>query len=199
MQWSFNFHDHPSLSEAQIQNAITDAMDAWSNICGIKFRRVYLHERDVHIQFLDSVPFVSTYGQFAGYSTVVRSSVDTPTGEIIINRGPTGAAQTQGDLQGLMTHELGHALGLSHSNVKSSIMFSNPYHSYAYQRTPRAVDVAAINDIYPKGDPEVEPKPKEKVLSQAEEWQLSHPGQTLTRWKMFLWVWRKKIWIPDFF
>ena len=41
------------------------------------------------------------------------------------------------DVDTVMTHELGHAIGLNHSNLQASVMFANPYNSYEYQRTLR--------------------------------------------------------------
>lgn len=52
------------------------------------------------------------------------------------------------DAQAIVTHELGHLLGLTHSDQPRSIMFSNPYHSTAYQTLPKGDDYAACALLY---------------------------------------------------
>ncbi|HET6202184.1 MAG TPA: matrixin family metalloprotease [Planctomycetota bacterium] len=52
------------------------------------------------------------------------------------------------DLQGIETHELGHALGLGHSSVGGSTMYSGAAPPGLYLRTIEADDVAGIQAIY---------------------------------------------------
>jgi len=55
------------------------------------------------------------------------------------------------DIQGILTHEIGHLLGLDHSGLVSSVMvpFSQP--SQVHQRTLTYDDIAGVNEIYPTG------------------------------------------------
>ena len=53
------------------------------------------------------------------------------------------------EIQGLITHEIGHLLGIDHSDDRNSIMYNKPYHSNAYQSILREDDIKAINSLYP--------------------------------------------------
>jgi hypothetical protein len=52
--------------------------------------------------------------------------------------------------KGLITHELGHVLGIAHSDISESVMFANPYHGTVYMETLRADDIDAVTTLYPK-------------------------------------------------
>ncbi len=52
------------------------------------------------------------------------------------------------NLGGLLTHEWGHMLGISHSNTSQSVMFAAPYNSYTFQNSLRGDDAAACADLY---------------------------------------------------
>lgn len=56
------------------------------------------------------------------------------------------------DLQTVLTHEIGHFLGLDHSAVVKAIMF--PY-APPLERTLSSDDVAAISTLYPKANPDL--------------------------------------------
>jgi hypothetical protein len=47
-----------------------------------------------------------------------------------------------------MTHEIGHALGLDHSNVPASVMYASPYHSTSYMATLRGDDANGCAALY---------------------------------------------------
>lgn len=47
-----------------------------------------------------------------------------------------------------MTHELGHVIGVGHSNVSASVMFADPYHDVAYMGILRGDDANACADLY---------------------------------------------------
>jgi Matrixin len=60
----------------------------------------------------------------------------------------TTSGATQVDLQSVVTHELGHALGLGHSADASAVMYF-AYTQGTIKRTPQADDVAGELSLYP--------------------------------------------------
>ena len=53
-----------------------------------------------------------------------------------------------GDLDRLMTHEWGHALGLAHSNVESAVMAGPPYTYYNMLNVPQPDDLRGCRCLY---------------------------------------------------
>lgn len=75
----------------------------------------------------------------------------------------TSDANPQFDLQSVLTHEIGHFLGLADSRVEGSTMFSPPASGSISQRGLAGDDVAAICAVYPtvrSGLPQCDPTPR---------------------------------------
>ena len=64
------------------------------------------------------------------------------------NDGPGAISGGQFDLQGVMTHEYGHALGLGHSTVSGSTMWPSVGSGSTATRSIEADDIAGVKDIY---------------------------------------------------
>src|SRR5262245_8116184 len=62
----------------------------------------------------------------------------------------TSAEDTKFDIQSVLTHEIGHLLGLDHSAMASSVMVPFGVTSQLDQRTLAYDDVAGVTEIYPK-------------------------------------------------
>jgi len=64
----------------------------------------------------------------------------------------TGSAPGPADLQNLVTHEIGHFIGIGHSDVVDATMYSETDRTSVALRTLEQDDIAAVCDIYPPGD-----------------------------------------------
>jgi hypothetical protein len=96
--------------------------------------------------------FTPDFGNADGVGAMAWNSFgEVIDGYIIINSN-NGAIDTS-TLQGLITHEVGHLLGIAHSDVNESIMFANPYHNYDYQRVLRQDDIDVARLIYSNVNP----------------------------------------------
>ncbi len=94
-------------------------------------------------------------------NTTFTAAVDSgvvASAAILINEcdykfvGPEEVADGHFDLQAVLTHELGHVLGLAHTDELSAVMFENT--GSVRQRRPTADDRAGIAAIYsPDGAP----------------------------------------------
>ena len=94
------------------------------------------------------------------FDTLAKTTVtyDTKTGEIFdadieinhaYNEITTGDANVVYDLRSILTHEIGHFLGLDHSPDPASTMYSDYEPGSTEQRTLEDDDFAALCDAYP--------------------------------------------------
>src|SRR5262249_2898415 len=67
----------------------------------------------------------------------------------------TSAETAKYDIQGVITHEIGHFLGLDHAGLISSVMVPFSSASQLDQRTLSYDDIAGMMEIYPKNLPPV--------------------------------------------
>ena len=160
LSYYYNHANAPaSITQAMMESTLQAAMARWSNVCNVNFVYKGSTSRAVNLDVNDGVPTIGwgpltgARASFGGYTNAWWSSTKMTDANIIINTQPAapGApfdADSLPQLVGLMAHEIGHALGIQHSNVKNSIMYAAPYNSLSFQRTLRGDDVAACVKIY---------------------------------------------------
>ena len=156
INWYYNPQNQPAnLSTSAVVTAIQRAAARWSGMCRITFNYLGLTSTPPNLDGAAStVDQVNVFGwdvlrgENAAYSAVTKSwwiGSGLIDADIVMN---TAQFWTLTDLEGIMTHELGHALGLSHSDVFASVMFAEPYHSTRYMLTLRGDDANGCAVLY---------------------------------------------------
>jgi hypothetical protein len=152
--------------------AVQSAFQTWQNIPTADIRITYKGTTPVStvgydgmnvVTFTDaSTPLGSTTiaATFSFYGSVLNSNgvlvYGTQEADIAFN--PLFNFSTSGeigkyDIQGVITHEIGHFLGLDHSGLVSSVMVPFSALSQLDQRTLTYDDIAGVMEIYPKNLP----------------------------------------------
>lgn len=100
---------------------------------------------DIDITWTECCISEQTIGQSQAY--VKSPCIITKNTIIIAGRAPSGHVMTEVDMQNLILHEIGHTLGLSHSNYSGDIM----YYTVSYRETVYALsslDVYALFKVF---------------------------------------------------
>lgn len=156
VNWYYNPLNQPvNLSTADVVATIQRAAARWSGMCRLTFNYLGLTSTPPNLEGpASSVDLVNVFGwdvlrnENAAYSAVTKSwwigsgFIDA---DIVMN---TAQSWTLPEVEGIMTHEIGHALGLSHSDVSASVMYASPYHSTAYMNTLRGDDANGCAVLY---------------------------------------------------
>jgi len=167
------------FSDEEFLDILKEAIGRWELVSGIKFnitgmnsealddRNLDRTNRDglIRVYWLEECecgaragPLYDSYDLDLGYYPYYD-------GTLAIN---ASSNWTSGSLVNAIEHELGHLIGLGHSDDSTSIMYANPYNNLAY---PRIDDILAVQALY--GPPAVAIDPT-KPLSQ---WTYTPPPQ----------------------
>jgi hypothetical protein len=164
------FINHQGSSQINNESefhAVHAAFQTWANVPTANVRFNYLGPAVLTAGAGDSVNLISfsdtTYPFGSGTLAVTlnyfsSSSGITSEADILFN--PNQAWSTSGepgryDIQSVLTHEIGHFLGLDHSGMVSSTMSPFGALTQVDQRTLQYDDIAGVSEIYPAGTPSV--------------------------------------------
>jgi matrixin len=160
-----------TLTEDQWTDAIVQAFDAWTGVdCGdgeppsidlIQLRNVSCNESqynssgpNVNVIYFDDNGWSGTGidGTLAATTVTFSDSGQILDADMAINSARHDFSITdedvQTDLVSVVTHEVGHFLGIAHSPLPDAVMFAD-YTPGTIKRTLTPDDVAAICAIYP--------------------------------------------------
>ena len=86
-------------------------------------------------------------GYYSG-NTINDADVYTNTKYKYTSSKETDGCSAEYDIDGIMVHEVGHVIGIGHSNVAGATMYPTVSSCNFNNRTLEADDVAAKNDLY---------------------------------------------------
>jgi hypothetical protein len=155
LRWRYNHAGAPAAlasDKAAIVAQITKSFEKWSSQCGI----TYVYEGETNVAPNNTAPDgVSVVGwgtidpglgawTYAWYS---QSGSNRVIFDADVTLSTTSVASLS-DLDRLMTHEWGHAMGLDHSDTESAVMAGPPSTHYNALVTPQADDLRGCRCQY---------------------------------------------------
>ncbi|MCK5829473.1 MAG: matrixin family metalloprotease [Methylococcales bacterium] len=168
VEWYYNPKSQhlSAFQQEDIINAFKNAMQSWSKVSGVIFSYKGITNNNIKagndeiitVGFWPENTYNKDFGNFSGTGASMWRTEEKKIfdGYIVLNAGDNGdpsVPNTLNDLEGLITHEVGHLLGIGHSDVEESIMYTKPYHSYDFQRTLRQDDINIARLLYPINEP----------------------------------------------
>lgn len=146
MPWYYNPNGQPATVTTESMLATINAdMAKWEKACGIRFK--YQGTTSAAPTSKDGwnvIGWASAKG-YDGYTQYWYSNYKFT--DVDIRLDPTRLTDPT-NIEAILTHELGHAVGLDHSDQSAAVMFANPYHTYNYQLTLRSDDIAGCVALY---------------------------------------------------
>ncbi|XP_040833164.1 macrophage metalloelastase isoform X1 [Ochotona curzoniae] len=140
----------PHMSYEDVDYAIQKAFQVWSEVTPLKFRKISEGEADIMILFASRDH--GDYSAFDGRGGVLAHAYGPGSGiggDTHFDNDETWTKTQKGtNLFLVAVHEIGHALGLGHSNDYKAIMF--PTYGYINLNTFRlsADDIRGIQSLY---------------------------------------------------
>lgn len=158
LYWSYNPANQPAdLSTDTVVDAIKLAASRWSGMCNISFvylgtttSRPYGGNDGTVVDARNVIGWDALTNDLSDAAAVTYSWTRKDTmmdADIAINTNMERPWTAQ-RLDGVLTHELGHAIGISHSNIVESVMSADPYNSFDYMRVLRGDDAKACATLY---------------------------------------------------
>lgn len=161
--------DAPSTyaDDTKLLGLLKEATTQWERISGIRFEMTGINRNaadDVdHVDFQDGLVRISWTNQLGATATgAARPDFGTydpllgyaPYDDGSIRLNNAGSSLPEWIMLATLVHEIGHLLGLGHSDNPDSVMYANPYNNLL---KPRPDDIRALQTMYGPPTPAIEP------------------------------------------
>lgn len=151
-QWWFNpLNVQVDLAVEDVLDAFKTAAARWSQMCKIDFQYMGITTVLPDARFDFRPDRINVWGFsfdyiMAGFApTAVVGTGDIVDADILLSASKVWDLE---QIKSIMTHEIGHGLGLGHSDVQSAIMSASPYHDFDYTSILRGDDAAGCAALY---------------------------------------------------
>lgn len=156
--WKYNPASQPAILSTDAWLAlITRTMAQWEKACQVHFAYQGLTSTptivDDGVNVVGWSTTLTSYGaawQYArGNALVPEDVVLLSPSDLQTNEWWTRIVRYEDVIEGVLLHELGHLLGLQHSDQPASVLYANPYHpEHGYMRQLRPDDRAGCAALY---------------------------------------------------
>ncbi|KAK2179697.1 hypothetical protein NP493_477g03036 [Ridgeia piscesae] len=150
----------PDLYWGTQRDTFRKAFDKWSQVTPLNFRAVETPDQDIEIKFAAGNHGDGSRNSFDGPGGVLAHAYYPEVGDTHFDEDETWTDETSEgtNLLNVATHELGHALGLGHSNVPHAVM-APYYQGYDPYFKLQDDDIRAIQSLYGSRQDRTEPTP----------------------------------------
>lgn len=145
-----NYSATSSMSQSLQRRAIVDGLTIWAKYSGLLFREASWGEKaDINVMFTKGWHGDGEANKFDGPSGVLAHAFLPTSGEAHFDDAETWTDGTYSGINMMIVaaHEFGHAMGLSHSEVKGALM-APYYQGYEEDFDLRTDDISGIQALY---------------------------------------------------
>jgi hypothetical protein len=142
--WKYESAGEPQYVRGQMPALIASAGREWSDVCPVHFARTNRRmQPNATIRWTQPGELPAAFAAWANLSVNERGFIS----HVDIRLDPAKFYHAD-HVRVLLRHELGHAIGVAHSDVEGGVMSGPPYSTYAFPNTLQADDIAGCNDLY---------------------------------------------------
>jgi hypothetical protein len=150
--WRYLPAGEPAFVAGQMPALIARAMQEWADVCPVRFYYAGTSQREQAWDGYSTIGWTKPNTLppgLAGYADVsYRYSVkEVVIGESDIRLDPARIVDA-GDVYRLVLHEVGHAIGIAHSDIEGALMSGPPHSGYTYHASLQADDIAGCRSLY---------------------------------------------------